>query len=294
MNKKILITGAEGFTGVHACHWFKQQGYTVYPLGRQPKNQKTIQCDLLLAKRVEELVGTIQPDYILHLAGRNDAKSSWGQPVNYIETNVIASLNILEAVRQHIPEAKVLMIGSALEKSTEDLPLHPYGLSKTIQALMVKAWAAMYNVKVMLAKPTNLIGPGPSNGICALLAKEITSSLEVDQPIECHVNNIQARRDFIDVRDAVRAYEMILTKGDVGKEYQISSGQSRSLKEVIEGYQELTKKPIHVIFDKCEEESPIHMDMTDINALGWEADIDFMKSLDDILTYHISVKRGES
>ena len=121
---------------------------------------------------VYDAIKAVKPDYILHTAGKNDVKESWEKPAEYVTVNVLATVHLLEAVRKVKNNGKILVIGSALEFDPSGLPNHPYGLTKTFQSLVAKSWDTLFHLPIMIAKPTNLIGPGPSNGFCSLIAEK--------------------------------------------------------------------------------------------------------------------------
>ena len=116
----------------------------------------------------------IKPDYVLHLAGRNSVIESWTAALEYVEINVIGTLYLLEAIKQEASHCRTLVIGSALQAdSINEIKIsNPYSLSKTMQVIIAEAWGELMGSNIIIAKPSNLIGPGVSNGICSILAKK--------------------------------------------------------------------------------------------------------------------------
>jgi len=296
-SRKILITGAGGFTGWHACQYFRNNGYHVVGLVRKKRYNKDFpnyeewECDLTDEFSVYKIIKAIKPDYVLHTAGKNDVKESWEKPAEYVTVNVLATVHLLEAFRQVKYGGKILVIGSALEFDPIGLPNHPYGLTKTFQSLVAKSWETLFHLPIMIAKPTNLIGPGPSNGFCSRIAEKIalaeknclTEPVLIDDPTQ--------ERDFLDVRDAIRAYELILLKGRIGEVYPIGTGCYRTLMTVLNSYQSLTtiSIPVHMKTNKhnfSTDKGTRKVDLTNIHALGWHPDYPFLSSLSDILTYY--------
>lgn len=298
MNEKtILITGANGFTGRHACCFFSEKGYKVVGLVRNYSdkessiNYQEFECDLSDERAIEEVVTVVQPDYVLHAAGKNDVKESWENPREYVKVNVLATVYLLEAIRKLNKKVRVLVIGSALEYNPQNSPNHPYGLTKTFQSLIAKSWKNLFQLPVIIAKPTNLIGPGPSKGFCALLAQKI-SGLEKGNKVELiKVDDPNQRRDFLNIRDAISAYEKLLLHGEIGEVYPIGTGDYRTLTEVINTYQELTDLPVPVQYGKRFTQKsgrPVtnEMDLSKMNELNWHPKHNFRESLEEILTYY--------
>ncbi len=292
LTPKLLITGASGFTGQHACRHFLQSGFEVIAVTRNTKFNNHFQTeygDLTNKEDVKRIVKKIKPQYLLHLAGQNHVEQSWADPVSSIETNVISTLYLIEALRHESPHCRVIIVGSALQFNPNQIStlIHPYSLSKTLQVVIAQSWKVLYNVPIVIAKPTNLIGPGFSNGVCSIFAKRIVNMEmnKVEKSIE--VNNLDAERDFLDVRDAVKAYEFILVKGNTGEIYDISSGKSYSLREVVNSLKSLTTIDFKInsrVIDLKEEK--IKNNPLKVLNLGWKPTIPLEISLEDTLNFY--------
>jgi GDP-4-dehydro-6-deoxy-D-mannose reductase len=293
-SKKILITGASGFTGYHACQHFLKAGYEVTAIVRNHPLDLPIhieKCDLSNYDSVLKLIKKVQPEFVLHLAGQNHVGNSWKDPVGTINDNFISTLHLVEALRTEVPLCNAVIVGSALEFTPSNpysLP-HPYSFSKTIQILVAKAWAVLFNLNIKIAKPTNLIGPGVSNGVCSVFSKKIVEmeNDETDRTLE--VNNLKTRRDFIDVRDAVKAYELILTTGESNEVYEVNTGKLYTLEDIVLILKNLT--PIQfeckeLGFDITNKESEIMSSNEKLKKLGWKPTIQLEESLQDILNFH--------
>ncbi|MCM3541152.1 NAD-dependent epimerase/dehydratase family protein [Priestia endophytica] len=289
----LLITGATGFTGIHACHHFIKRGFNVTAVARKkaylPKNVHVEYCELTNKKEIENIIQKIRPQYVLHLAGQNHVGQSWEDPIASLEINSLSTAYLLEALRQNAPSCRAVIVGSALQFYLTQLPTlsHPYSLSKTIQILIAQSWASLYNMDIVIAKPSNLIGPGLSNGVCSILAQRIVEMEENKADKVLEVNNLYDRRDFLDVRDAVRAYETLLIKGTPKKTYEVTSGKSKSLDEVTETFKALTAVDFKIKSKSNEKLEPfIKMKPLELNNLGWEQEISFSSSLKDILDFY--------
>ncbi|WP_404332378.1 NAD-dependent epimerase/dehydratase family protein [Mesobacillus maritimus] len=295
MNKqpKLLITGGSGFTGQHACEHFLNAGFDVTAVIR--KNQfflnglKIEGCDLTNKDEVKKLVTKVKPQYVLHLAGQNHVGQSWLDPIASLETNSMSTAYLIESLRQEVPFCKILVAGSALQFNPTNMSeiTHPYSLSKTLQTLIAQSWGVMYNMHIVIAKPSNLIGPGCSNGVCSIFAQKIVAmeNNKADRTLE--VNNLSALRDFIDVRDAVSAYETLLLKGVPGEIYDISSGKERSLEEIINVLKSIAAVDFEVKTKSNQRIEPsIVAEPVKLMQLGWQPFFSLDTSLKDILDFY--------
>ncbi|MCD1162388.1 NAD-dependent epimerase/dehydratase family protein [Peribacillus frigoritolerans] len=289
---KLLITGASGFTGQHACNHFVNAGYAVTAVTRKNFVNSQVQteiCDLTNKENVGKLIKKVKPDYLLHLAGQNHVGTSWIDPVSSLEANAMSTLYLLEELRQENPDCKVVIVGSALQFDPQNISTltHPYSLSKTLQVLIAQSWGVLYNMNIVIAKPSNLIGPGISNGVCSIFAKKIVDMEENNAEKVLEVNNLQAKRDFVDVRDVVNAYEILFDQGKSGEIYDVASGKHNSLANIINHFKSFT----NVEFKTKTNNTLLRELHTDINLekikkLGWEPIIDLEKSILDNLNFY--------
>jgi GDP-4-dehydro-6-deoxy-D-mannose reductase len=292
---KILITGANGFTGRHAIDYFTHKDFDVVAVVRTKTvfqrhlDHSIEECDLTNEQAVNNLIKRIKPGFILHLAGKNSVEESWNTPAYYILTNTMSTLFLLEAIRKHCTDAKTLIVGSALQYNpcSKPSPLHPYSVSKGLQALVANSWKDLFKLDLTIAKPSNLIGPGVSNGVCSIFAQKIPEMEQGKIAPILNVSDLLAKRDFLDVRDAVRAYEYLLKMKTNEDEYEICSGIPRTLEEVIKTFQSLTK--IKLVIENqqavAKQVSPM-MDNHKMSALNWKPLIPFEKSLKDTLEFY--------
>ncbi|USL45762.1 NAD-dependent epimerase/dehydratase family protein [Priestia megaterium] len=288
---KLLITGASGFTGKHACHHFSKAGFEVIAVTRTQSFNEEIQtehCDLTNKEAVRRMIKKIKPEFLLHLAGQNQVGQSWLDPVMSLEVNAVATAYLLEALRQENPSCKIVIVGSALQFDPANMSTltHPYSLSKTLQVVIAQSWAILYNMHIVIAKPSNLIGTGFSNGVCSIFAKKIVDMEENKSKKVLEVNNLYAQRDYIDIRDALSAYEILLVKGKSGEIYDISSGKSHSLEEVINCFKSLTEAKFETLSRTDEKEQKVEIIPYRLKELGWKPNILLKSSLQDILTFY--------
>lgn len=288
--KRILITGASGFTGRHACSYFRKKGFftaaSVHRGNLQESEADQIEiCNLLDKNSLDQLVKKTEPGYVLHLAAQNHVGKSWEDPSASFEANVLSTLYLLEALRRLKPEARVLVTGSALQSGSEDHP-HPYSLTKSMQTSLARAWESLFKMDVMIAKPCNLIGPGNSNGVCSLFASRIARMESGLEEKVLYVNSLQSSRDFLDVRDAVRAYGFILEKGERGGMYDVSSGGSLTLGDVVSYLRSYAKTDFRVDSKSSEPDSEKYaLDPAKLKDLEWMPEISREQTFEDLLNY---------
>jgi len=292
MKPVILITGASGFTGEHACRHFQALGMRVFAVSRSPYATLSADivrsCDVTDPRSVQQVVTAASPDYVLHLAGMNDVRSSWKDPLACMEVNVTGTLHLLSSLTSLDRKPRVLIVSSALSFDPADeppRPSHPYALSKTLQTLTARAWSHMFDIPVMAAEPSNLIGPGTSTGLCGLLADYIVrwERGSADDPFQ--VSSLTERRNYLDVRDAVTAYERILLQGTPGTLYRFGSQELRSIGEVLSSFESALGKPfpytnLHASPRDPDPSLPSPVQMAHI---GWTPRIPFARSIRDIL-----------
>ncbi|MDM5337857.1 NAD-dependent epimerase/dehydratase family protein [Fictibacillus enclensis] len=283
--KKLLITGAGGYTGLHASRYFSYKGWDILCVSRSAG----VSCDVTDAGKLETLVSDYCPDYCLHLAAVNSVPVSWTSPQTSIAVNVMGTLHLFEAIRKFAPGCRIVVTGSILEKSlqSEELPPHPYSLSKSFQTLLSRSWTSFYDMDIIVAKPCNLIGPGSSTGICSLLVKKIIDIEQKKAENQLLLNNPNSTREFLDVRDAVSAYEVLFEKGQKGSSYEIGSGITRSLGEVLEELQNHTAIKLNIIPHPLSAVDHFFtQDLKPIKDLGWEPALSFSKSISDVFHYY--------
>lgn len=266
-----------------------------------PGNYEYIQVNLLDYAAVQNLIGEVKPTYIFHLAGLNFSDD----PKLFYEINVIGTMNLLDAVRKNNGQIdpKVLIVGSSAEYGIvnegelpilEENPLRPishYGVSKVAQDLLGFQYFRSYGLKVIRVRPFNLIGPGQSTGfVCGALAKQI---VEVEKGIgepEILVGNLEPERDFIDVRDVVRAYRLLMPATSYGEVYNIGSGRCYSISAVLEILLQEADVKIEIKQDKKRmRQSDIPRQISDIGKIKrgtiWTPRIPLEESLRDMLRF---------
>ncbi|UOQ84883.1 NAD-dependent epimerase/dehydratase family protein [Gracilibacillus salinarum] len=291
-NKKLLITGASGFTGQHACRYFQEKGFDITAVSHTANQLEMnwIKCNLTKQEQVKQLITNTKPDYVLHLAGQNNVSHSWKNPVQSIETNLLATLYLLEAIREVVPLCRIVVAGSTLQFDPLSMNTlkHPYGVSKTLQSLLAQSWVPLYNMEIVIANPTNLIGPGPSHGVCSIIADKLAETESTNtNNLPSLTINLQAQRDFLDVRDAITAYHLLLEKGAAGDTYNVTTGKNRSLLEITKVFQSMTTSNFQIGSTTADQTDIQPVATPDrLHELGWKPAIPLRTSLADTLDYY--------
>lgn len=309
---RALITGITGFVGSHLAEFLLGEKIEVHGVARwrsKMDNIKHISNDIHLmeadmrdAHSLGDVVNKVKPDYVFHLASQSFVPMSWRAPADTMETNAIGTIHLFEAIRQSGIEPRILVAGSSEEygmicpgelpiKETNPLrPLSTYGVSKVAQDKLAYQYHKSYGLKIVITRAFNHTGPRRGEVfVTSSFAKQIAEIEKGSEPI-IYVGNLNAQRDFLDVRDVVRAYWLALQKCAFGEVYNICSGKARTIQEVLEMLLSMTDKRIEV------RQDPSRMRPSDVELLlgdcskfkkitGWKATIPFEKTLKDLLDY---------
>ncbi len=315
MQKKVLITGASGFVGYHLIKYLIDKGnekiYGTYLEDSSKerlnefKNKLTLEkIDLSKKSDVYSLIEKIKPDKIYHLAAFTVPSLSFDSPLEVITNNVSSQLNILESLRkQKLFKTRVLIISSAdvygkvkkedipIDEQTPLNPVNPYAVSKIAQDFLGLQYFLAYGIEIVRVRPFNHIGPGQGpNFVVAAFSKKIAEIEKGKRENVLTVGNLEAKRDFTDVGDMVRAYDLILEKGKIGDVYNIGSGKAYKIKDILDKLLSFSKKEIKVEIDKTLfrpiDEPELRCDYQKIKKLtNWEPLIPINKTLGETLDY---------
>ena len=259
--------------------------------------------DLRNSSWIEQVTEAVRPDLVFHLAAWSDVRASWDQPWATYELNIGCQLNLLEALRRHTPDAKVLVVASSevygligdddlpVDEETPLRPNSPYGISKVAQDLMAQQYWLNYQLQTVRVRSFNHIGPGRSDSFAASAFARQIAEIEagLQQPV-LKVGNLEAERDFTDVRDMVRAYWLALQRGEPGAVYNVGSGKIYSIRRVLGILLDLSATEISVELDPdrlrpsdvaCSVCRPDRL----VDATGWHPTIDIRQSLADMLQF---------
>jgi len=312
---RVLVTGITGFAGSHLVDYILAEKKGVDIVGIQRWRSRTenvehflskvrmVECDLRDASSVRDVLDEVRPDWIFHLAAQSFVPTSWTAPTESLVTNIIGQLNIFEAVKKLHIQPRIQLACSSEEygmvfekelpiRETNPLrPLSPYAVSKVGQDMLGYQYFMSFKLPVIRTRGFNHEGPrrGPVF-VCSDFAKQIADIEKGVRPPVIRVGNLDARRDFTDVRDVVRAYWLALEKGEPGEVYNICSGKDWTIRAMLDHLLTLTKAKVKV------EQDPARMRPSDVPVLlgdaskfrkttGWEPVIPFEKTLSDLLEY---------
>ncbi len=311
---KVLITGITGFAGSYLTELaLTKKDVKVFGIKRWRSKLDNIahikdgitlvECDIKDASSVREILDGIKPDMIFHLAAQSFVPTSWNAPSETLTTNIIGELNIFEAIRQTGINPLIQVAGSSEEyglvkpeetpiKETVNLhPLSPYAVSKVGQDLLAYQYYKSYGLKIVRTRGFNHTGPRRAEVfVCSNFAYQIAKIEAGLQEPTIRVGNLSTVRDFTDVRDMVRGYWLALEKGEAGEVYNICSGKGYSIKEVLDVLKGYSKKKFAVKKDPSRlrpSDVPILIgDNTKfVKQTGWQPEIPFEKTLEDLLEY---------
>jgi GDP-4-dehydro-6-deoxy-D-mannose reductase len=313
---KVLVTGITGFAGSHLADYILEhhpdvQLYGIYRWRSRTENIEhvkdrfvNLECDLRDANNVRTVLRTICPDRIFHLAAQSFVPSSWRAPSESLDTNIIGQVNILEAIKDLGLDPWIQLACSSEEygmvyesevpiKETNPLrPLSPYAVSKVGQDFLGYQYYMSYGMKIVRTRGFNHTGPRRGDVfVCSDFAKQIVLIEKERREPVIFVGNLDAKRDFTDVRDMVRAYWMSLDGAcKPGEVYNICSGKCWTIQEVLDMLIRFAQVDIRI------EKDPARIRPSDVpillgdnsrfcRATGWRPDISFEQTLMDILNY---------
>ncbi|MBC8147173.1 MAG: GDP-mannose 4,6-dehydratase [Bacteroidetes bacterium] len=307
---KYLITGAGGFIGGYLTEYLVGKNNTVCTIDVQSSSvisELNNRIQMVIGSIIDDelVVGVIKdfkPDIIFHLAAQSLPKVSWENPILTMQVNILGSLNILEAIRKYKPDTRMIIFGSSSEYtqnhsgepiSEEDPtePASPYAVSKLAIDRLSYLYSQTYSVDTLSVRPFFVIGPRKENDVCSDFAKRIVA-LRYNNKSIIKVGNLNAVRDFIDVRDAVSAIVRVSEEGNSGESYNICSGKGHALSEILDVYQLMINKPFNVetdpeLFRPLDEKIKIGNPEKILN-IGWRQKYTFSDSLESIFKYWLN------
>jgi GDP-4-dehydro-6-deoxy-D-mannose reductase len=256
---KLLITGFSGFVGRHFLECLESHKMDIEVLGvarsfgqLPPAQYRHVrfahrELDLLDRPEVEDTMATFRPTHVLHLAAYSSVAFSWDRPVASFSNNTNVLLNLLEAVRRLDRSCRVLSVGSSeqygdvgptdlpLRESSPLRPISPYGVARVAQEMLSKVYVQGYGLDIVMTRSFNHIGPYQRDAfVVPSIAKQLISIRHSRAEPLIRTGDRAIVRDFVDVRDVVRAYLELLLNGPSGEIYNVCSGEGVRIAEVIE------------------------------------------------------------
>ena len=311
--KKALITGITGFVGSHLAEYLLSTGVEVHGTIRWRSRTENIEyiknkihlidTDIKDAHSIQNAVDEAQPDYIFHLAAQSFVPTSWHAPAETLTTNILGNANLLEAVRKSDYDPVIQIAGSSEEyglvhpdevpiKETNQLrPMSPYGVSKVAQDLLSRQYYMSYGLKVIVTRAFNHTGPRRGDVFATSNFAKQVAEIEkgLKEPV-IYVGNLNAQRDFTDVRDVVRAYWLAVNKCEYGEVYNICSEKAVTIQSVLDLLLDMANKNVKVKQDSSRmRPSDVEILQGDCSKFrertGWTPEIPFEKTMRDLLDY---------
>lgn len=297
--KRALITGSAGFVGQYLQEELREHGYDVTGLDLR-KAEHTIQGNLLDLEETRQIVRTVQPDVVIHLAGQSDVAASWKIPQKTMEFNVIGTMNLMEAVRTNDSSVRMVLAGSSdqygnlgaagasVGEETPMQPQTPYAVSKMAQEEIARVYVRTYGMNLCMTRSFNHGGAGQREGFLISDFSAGIARIEKGMQETLNVGNLTASRDFTHVKDIVRAYRLIAEKGLRGEVYNVGSGQTYRAQEILERLIAMASCPVKVEQDPAKmrpSDTPvICCDHSKLTAhTGWEPEYGIEDILSDSL-----------
>jgi len=316
---RILITGIAGFVGKHLTRYLLEDGNNEI-LGADLKSAnfstdkfgadgaqnkiKVLEVDIEDKKSVENIIVKFKPQQIYHLAAQSSVNFSWENPVETFRANVFGGINILESLKNYCPGCRILVVCTAEEYSgandkkraiDEDFkiyPSNPYAISKAALDFFSITYHRAYGIPVLVSRSFNHIGPGQSERfVCSDFAKQIAEIENGTREPVIKVGNIEAYRDFLDVRDVVKAYSYIINRGKIGQAYNVCSGKKYKISYLLDVLMSISRRNDIKIKVNKDKFRPVDTDIVygDNSKLrshtGWKPEYSITDSLRSVLEY---------
>jgi GDP-4-dehydro-6-deoxy-D-mannose reductase len=308
---KALITGIGGFVGGHLARRLLLQqtvevsGITYFPVDQHKDlseaGVRLFHINLTDEQAVGRVLAEVRPDHIYHLAAQSFVPESFEDPWGTLSNNILAQLNLLQQMIKLDIDARILVVSSAEiygPVSPDEVPINelhplkppsPYSVSKVAQDMLGLQYFLSHHVAAIRVRPFNQIGPGQSKRFVApAFASQIAAIEAGQQDPVLYVGNLGAKRDFTDVRDMVRAYELVMQLGEPGDVYNIGSGEAHSIQELLDTLLYLTDRSIEIQVDQARMR-PVEVPIIVCDpakmyaATGWKPGFTFEQTLSDVL-----------
>jgi GDP-4-dehydro-6-deoxy-D-mannose reductase len=305
---KCLITGSEGFIGSHLADLLVAKGFPVYAMVYSDtlnidhlRDRITVlECDLRDRGRVESIIRDVQADVVFHLAAQSLVTVSWQDPGETLETNVLGTFHLLEAIRTTGLDPVIVVVGSSsvygphvesdmpLGEKGEFRPTSFYAVSKVSEDMLGHLYWQVHGMKVIRVRPFNVTGPRKTLDACSDFARGIVE-VQTGRREVVEVGNLEAVRDLLDGRDGVEALWLLAERGVPGEVYNLCSGKPWRMRDVLENL--LTISGNNVKWRISPEmlrpyDDPIYVgENSKLKALGWRPRISLQMTLTDTLEY---------
>jgi len=315
---RFFITGVSGFAGLHLACLLLDRGHFVAGAAREARSLATLHrrygerfptsavdiCDIRDHAALREALARAEPDGVYHLAALTFVPKSFERPALAYEVNFLGSIELLAAVRDVAPRARVVLVTSGevygwidsardlpLVESQPLRPLSPYSVAKAAADLAAFQFFWSDSLDVVRARPFNHTGPGQTaDFVCSEFARALAAAESGSGPKRLQVGNLEVERDFSDVRDVVRGYLSLFEKGIAGEAYNLGSGRATRVRTVLDELREQCRVPVEVDVDprklRPREVTRVVGSIEKIGRdTGWRPEIPLRQTLVDLLDH---------
>lgn len=306
MKEKVLIIGGAGFVGNYLIEKLKVEAELYVT---KLKNEiidiediNILDLDLLKISEIEKVLREIKPEYIYNLAAQSSVALSWKNPQLTVDINIKGIINLLESIKSienYFP--RILLIGSSeeygdfsngkIDENEKIIPKNIYAATKVFQSMISKIYVEAYKMNIIYVRPFNHIGPKQSPMfVVSDFCKQVAEIEKGKQDSIIYVGNLQAKRDFSDVRDIVNIYVEIIKKGKIGEIYNVGSGKAISVEKILNIILKNSSKNISVELDP-KKIRPIDVPIIEADTTKLRNAIDYIylysieETIKDILNY---------
>jgi len=298
-----------GFVGGHLVASLLGDGWTVHGTlltfvdETPPAGTTGTPVDITDADGMAAVIADVAPDAIFHLAGAASVGQSFGDPEGTWKVNVEGTRGVLEGMRRSAPDARMVIALSGEEYGrvalddlpvTEDTPLNPlspYAESKAAADDLCAEYQREFGLAVLRLRAFNQLGPGQDpRFVVPSICKQIADAeMAGDVVCQLQLGNLNTRRDFLDVRDVVQAYRLLIDHGDPAQTYLAGQGRSESIRELVDIAVSLARLPVEVVSDASRiregEQPDLYAEPRALKELGWAPRIPIERSISDTLDY---------
>lgn len=306
---KAMIIGAAGFVGPYLAEAIKTNMFCDVVATKLPqeklnlRDMEEINLNILDEREISDVLTAKHPDYVFHLAAQSSVALSWKNPKLTVNINIIGAINLLNAIRKLDYAPRVLIVGSGeeygkVEKSdvpiNESTVLNPgnvYAVTKSCQNMMATIYAQAYGLQLIMTRSFNHIGPkqNPQFVVADFCSQVVKIERKMQAPT-IRVGNLNAKRDFTDVRDVVRAYTRLIQYGKSGETYNVGSGHAITVQEILYAIISKSCSEIRVEVDS-KKLRPVDIPVIEadtakiFNDTGWKPEISLDQTIEDTLQY---------